>query len=103
MNPSLRRKRDECKTYNRKSLDYRENDEANEAFDDEEKFSDNTLDHNTNIKEMKNNIRQVMRSKYKIDDSYTIKHFGYIDQPNEVTKYVLNYNEKFRNCFKLLL
>lgn len=79
----LRRKRDECKTYNRKSIDYRENDEANEAFDDEEKFSDDTLDHNTNIKEMKNNIRQVMRSKYKIDDSYTIKHFGYIDQPNE--------------------
>ena len=35
-----------------------------------------------NTKEVRNNLRRALRSKYKIqEDSVTIKHFGYIDQP----------------------
>ena len=62
----LRRKREE-RARERRSVEYRED------LD--------TLDHTENT-EVKNNLRQALRSKYKIqDDSITIKHFGYIDQP----------------------
>ena len=65
----LRRKREEReeRARERRSVEYRED------LD--------TLDHTENT-EVKNNLRQALRSKYKIqDDSITIKHFGYIDQP----------------------
>ena len=74
----LRRKREEKeeRARERRSVEYRESRESlGESLD--------TLDHNAeNTKEVRNNLRRALRSKYKIqEDSVTIKHFGYIDQP----------------------
>ena len=39
-----------------------------------------TLDTAT-VSDVRHNLRAALRSKYKLDESITIKHFGYIDQP----------------------
>ena len=74
----LRRKREEKeeRARERRSVEYRESRESlGESLD--------TLDHNAeNTKEVRNNLRRALRSKYNVqEDSVTIKHFGYIDQP----------------------
>lgn len=74
----LRRKREEKeeRARERRSVEYRESRESlGENLD--------TLDHNTeNTTEVRNNLRRALRSKYKVqEDPVTIKHFGYIDQP----------------------
>ena len=87
----LRRKREEKeeRARERRSVEYRESREnLGENLD--------TLDHNTeNTTEVKNNLRRALRSKYKVqEDSVTIKHFGYIDQPQpsiEVLLKILQY------------
>ena len=87
----LRRKREEKeeRARERRSVEYRESREnLGENLD--------TLDHNTeNTAEVKNNLRRALRSKYKVqEDSVTIKHFGYIDQPQpsiEVLLKILQY------------
>lgn len=74
----LRRKKEETKS-SRRSVDYRKRSEKCDSNDNLD-----TLDHVTDIIEMKNNLRQALRSKYKVEDCVQIKHFGYIDQPAEV-------------------
>ena len=74
----LRRKREEKeeRARERRSVEYRESRESlGENLD--------TLDHNNeNTAEVRNNLRRALRSKYKVqEDPVTIKHFGYIDQP----------------------
>ena len=80
----LRRKKEEIKN-SRRSVDYRKKSDHCDSNDNLD-----TLDHVTDIIEMKNNLRQALRSKYKVDDSVQIKHFGYIDQqPAEVKQFVI--------------
>ena len=89
----LRRKREEReeRARERRSVEYRESRESlGESLD--------TLDHNAeNTKEVRNNLRRALRSKYNVqEDSVTIKHFGYIDQPqpsievlHKIVQYIL--------------
>ena len=45
-----------------------------------------TLDLSTEISGVKNNLRKALRTKYTHEDhAVTIKHFGFIDQPAEVS------------------
>ena len=45
-----------------------------------------TLDLSTEISGVKNNLRKALRTKYTHEDNpVTIKHFGFIDQPAEVS------------------
>ena len=45
-----------------------------------------TLDLSTEISGVKNNLRKALRTKYSHEDhAVTIKHFGFIDQPAEVS------------------
>ena len=47
-----------------------------------------TLDLNTEVSGVKNNLRKALRTKYNHEDHpVTIKHFGFIDQPAEVSQY----------------
>ena len=47
-----------------------------------------TLDLNTEVSGVKNNLRKALRTKYSHEDHpVTIKHFGFIDQPGEVSQY----------------
>ena len=77
----LRRKRDDAASIvscNRKSFDHKF---KSQEFEDDD-CHNNTLDHSTDMSDVKNNIRQALRSKYRFDEPVTIKHFGYIDHPN---------------------
>ena len=50
-----------------------------------------TLDLNTEISGVKNNLRKALRTKYTHEDHpVTIKHFGFIDQPAEVSSLISN-------------
>ena len=45
-----------------------------------------TLDLNTEVSGVKNNLRKALRTKYTHEDHpVTIKHFGFIDKPAEVS------------------
>ena len=49
-----------------------------------------TLDTAT-VSDVRHNLRAALRSKYKLDESITIKHFGYIDQPQPDQVEFMNY------------
>ena len=50
-----------------------------------------TLDLSTEVSGVKNNLRKALRTKYTHEDHpVTIKHFGFIDQPAEVS--AIQYN-----------